>query len=382
MHRQRSNHKRKQARQRDQAPRNRRQRSVFWRATAVAATSSNTPSVIDPALFFTTQGWVRQNNDPGDGSTSGNNSYKSGRPSIGARRRRARVKPLRACPYLDKNRRSLCRWINVSNHDPAHTAVSATPLDSIVELASRLVATPSCAGIDPPQPVLSLARSWLAENGLGAAPAQRSVGRAGRRACRDRRRRARPRALPRCLHRYRAGRRPGPMERAALLRCGARRPAARPRRRHSKAGVAILAHVARHFAESGLPRGTLHVLFDADEHTGRFGGVRAYLDAIARPPTRPRWAIPAMMPSSPAVAVSCAPGCAFPAWPRIPAMPSAAASMRYQGRRLRAQVGRTGFSRRARRRLSLRTGRHGDAHRGGEVSASCPTSRSAMSTSA
>ena len=26
------------------------------------------------------------------------------------------------------------------------------------------------------------------------------------------------------------------------------------------------------------------MLFDADEHTGRFGGVRAYLDAVARPP--------------------------------------------------------------------------------------------------
>jgi len=52
----------------------------------------------------------------------------------------------------------------------------------------------------------------------------------------------------------------------------------------SKSGVAILAHVARTFAASGLPRGTLHVLFDADEHTGRFGGARAYLAANARPP--------------------------------------------------------------------------------------------------
>ncbi len=52
----------------------------------------------------------------------------------------------------------------------------------------------------------------------------------------------------------------------------------------SKSGVAILAHVARHLAETGIPRGAVHVLFDADEHTGRFGGVRAYLEAIARPP--------------------------------------------------------------------------------------------------
>ena len=51
-----------------------------------------------------------------------------------------------------------------------------------------------------------------------------------------------------------------------------------------KSGVAILAHVARHFARTGLPAGTLHVLFDADEHTGRFGGVRAYLEAIPRLP--------------------------------------------------------------------------------------------------
>jgi succinyl-diaminopimelate desuccinylase len=52
----------------------------------------------------------------------------------------------------------------------------------------------------------------------------------------------------------------------------------------SKSGVAILCHVARHLADTRLPRGAVHVLFDADEHTGGFGGVRAYLEAIARPP--------------------------------------------------------------------------------------------------
>src|SRR5687768_12375878 len=41
-----------------------------------------------------------------------------------------------------------------------------SPIDSIVRMASRLVTTPSCAGVDSPQPVLSLVRSWLAENGL------------------------------------------------------------------------------------------------------------------------------------------------------------------------------------------------------------------------
>jgi succinyl-diaminopimelate desuccinylase len=52
----------------------------------------------------------------------------------------------------------------------------------------------------------------------------------------------------------------------------------------SKSGVAILAHVARQLAETPIPHGSVHVLFDADEHTGRFGGVRAYLAAIPRLP--------------------------------------------------------------------------------------------------
>ena len=36
--------------------------------------------------------------------------------------------------------------------------------------------------------------------------------------------------------------------------------------------------------DTSIPRGAVHVLFDADEHTGRFGGVRAYLAAIPRLP--------------------------------------------------------------------------------------------------
>jgi succinyl-diaminopimelate desuccinylase len=54
----------------------------------------------------------------------------------------------------------------------------------------------------------------------------------------------------------------------------------------SKAAVAIFCHLA-----AGLQRrrsklnfaGTLHVLFDADEHTGRFGGVKEYLAQCGRP---------------------------------------------------------------------------------------------------
>ena len=44
--------------------------------------------------------------------------------------------------------------------------MSAPPLRSILDLASRLVATRSCAGIDSPDGVLSLAGGWLDEHDL------------------------------------------------------------------------------------------------------------------------------------------------------------------------------------------------------------------------
>lgn len=162
--------------------------------------------------------------------------------------------------------------------------MTSVPVDSIVELASRLVATPSCAGIDAPDAVLGVARAWLEEN--GSRPRLLSDGE------------GRPVAVLVEIE----GHAPGPV--LCLDACIDTAPAGDPgqwteqpfagavRGRRllgrgagdSKAGVAILAHVARRFLQEGIPRGTLHVLFDADEHTGRFGGVRAYLEAMPRPP--------------------------------------------------------------------------------------------------
>ena len=158
------------------------------------------------------------------------------------------------------------------------------PIDSIVQLASRLVATPSCGGIDSPQAALGLVHAWLTDNRL--AP----------RLLRD----AEGKDVAVLVEI--AGRAPGPV--LCLDACIDTAPAGdldqwteppfcgavRGRRllgrgaADSKSGVAILAHVARHLAEASIPRGAVHVLFDADEHAGGFGGVRAYLDAIARPP--------------------------------------------------------------------------------------------------
>jgi succinyl-diaminopimelate desuccinylase len=162
--------------------------------------------------------------------------------------------------------------------------LNLAPTDSIVSLASRLVATPSCAGIDSPEAVLGVVQGWLEENDLKPRLLRDGAGKAlavlveiegespGPVLC-----------LDACIDTAPAGdvgqwSAPpfsGEVRGRRLLGRGAA---------DSKAGVAILAHVARHLASTGLRRGAIHVLFDADEHTGRFGGVRAYLDSIGRPP--------------------------------------------------------------------------------------------------
>jgi hypothetical protein len=82
--------------------------------------------------------------------------------------------------------------------------VSTAPIDSIVQLASRLVATPSCGGIDPPQAVLGIVHAWLADNHLKPRLLRDGEGKEVAVLVEI----ARSRALPRCLHRHRPGGRP------------------------------------------------------------------------------------------------------------------------------------------------------------------------------
>jgi succinyl-diaminopimelate desuccinylase len=162
--------------------------------------------------------------------------------------------------------------------------MNSPPLDSILQLASQLVATRSCAGIDSPDGVLSLAEGWLGAHDLSPQLLSGGDGR------------------PVALLVEIDGDTPGPL--LCLDACIDTAPAGDPAHWNnlpfsgavqghrllgrgsadSKAGVAILAHVAHSFAVSGLPRGSLHVLFDADEHTGRFGGAKAYLETLPRLP--------------------------------------------------------------------------------------------------
>lgn len=151
-------------------------------------------------------------------------------------------------------------------------------LDSVVELTRRLVQAPSRGGIDPYEPVLDLTRDWLRDRGLPA------------RVLTD------PGGAPVALCCDVGGARPGP--RWVLNACLDTAPFGDPSAwshpptsahvadgwlwgrgsADSKAGVAIFCHVAARVAPLvDHLRGSLTLLFDVDEHTGRFGGAVRYI---------------------------------------------------------------------------------------------------------
>ncbi len=152
---------------------------------------------------------------------------------------------------------------------------------SVVELIQRLVRIPSRGGIDPYDPVLGFLLDWFAGNGLNArllpderaSPTGRNVG----------------------IVCDIIGAGPGP--RYVLDACADTAPFGDPSAwRHpptsaviedgwlygrgsadSKAAIAIFAHLAVRLRDQVAQlRGTLTVLFDADEHSGGFGGAKAY----------------------------------------------------------------------------------------------------------
>jgi succinyl-diaminopimelate desuccinylase len=149
--------------------------------------------------------------------------------------------------------------------------------DSVVELTRQLVRLPSRAGIDPYEPVLECMSAWLAGHGLRP----RQLPGAGRETvamvCEITGGRAGPRyVLDACLDTAPFGDETawtypptsGVIDGGWLHGRGAC---------DSKAGVAIFAHVAaRLLPVSGQLAGSLVLLFDVDEHTGGFGGARAY----------------------------------------------------------------------------------------------------------
>jgi succinyl-diaminopimelate desuccinylase len=158
-------------------------------------------------------------------------------------------------------------------------------MTSVVELAAELVRIPSQGGIDPPDAILARIAEWLREREIAFTLLE------------DEERR------PVGLFVTVNGAEPGPT--LCLDACVDTAPIGDPGQwtlppfcgrlvdgwlhgrgaADSKLGAAILLQLAEQFSDKPPARGILYILFDADEHTGEFGGVKAFLDAAPTPPT-------------------------------------------------------------------------------------------------
>jgi succinyl-diaminopimelate desuccinylase len=149
--------------------------------------------------------------------------------------------------------------------------------DAVVKLTQDLVRIPSRGGIDLYDPVLDYMESWLGAHGL---PCRRLAGPGGMTAaltCEITGAGAGPRyVLDACLDTAPFGDEQawnyppasGEISRGWLHGRGSS---------DSKAGAAIFAHVAARLQQTaGHWRGSVVLLFDVDEHTGAFGGAKAY----------------------------------------------------------------------------------------------------------
>lgn len=166
-------------------------------------------------------------------------------------------------------------------------AASGEPADvveSIAGLTAELVRIPSRSGIDPYEPIVGYMERWLAEQGL--AP-RRLLGPSGAPlalTCDVRGAHLGPRyVFDACLDTapfgdetaWRHSPTSGTVADGWLYGRGSS---------DCKVALAIFGHVAAALrSETGDLHGTLTLLFDADEHTGRFGGAKAFFgDAATR----------------------------------------------------------------------------------------------------
>jgi succinyl-diaminopimelate desuccinylase len=152
--------------------------------------------------------------------------------------------------------------------------------DSVVALTRDLVRIPSRGGIDPYQPVLDCMASWLTGHGLACQQLAGPDGAAVALACEVRGGDRGPRyVLDACLDTAPFGDEsawtyPPTSAEVSDGWLHGRGTA------DSKAGAAIFAHVAvRLQARASQLRGAVVLLFDVDEHTGRFGGAKAFFEA-------------------------------------------------------------------------------------------------------
>lgn len=154
----------------------------------------------------------------------------------------------------------------------------------VVELAADLVRIPSQGGIDPPDAILAHIAAWFSDHRVPFRSLEDDKGRplglfvtvdgaeSGPALCLDACVDTAPVGDP---NRWRLPPFGGIVEAGMLHGRGAA---------DSKLGAAILMHLAELFTREPPKSGKLYILFDADEHTGGFGGVKAFLEAA---PTQP-----------------------------------------------------------------------------------------------
>ena len=156
--------------------------------------------------------------------------------------------------------------------------------DSVLEPTRELVRIPSRAGTDPYEPVLGCMSAWLAGHGMLPrrlpGPGGQTVGLA----CEITGGRPGPRyVLDACLDTAPFGDEAGWTYPPASGKIADGWLHGRGSS-DSKAGAAIFAHVAARLVPAvGQLAGSLVLLFDADEHTGGFGGARAYFEGPGAP---------------------------------------------------------------------------------------------------
>jgi len=151
--------------------------------------------------------------------------------------------------------------------------------DSVVELTRRLVRIPSRGGLDPYEPVLACMSAWLGQRGLDCRQLAGPGGETVALTCEVPGARPGPRVvLDACLDTAPFGDEAawtyppasGQITGGWLHGRGSS---------DSKAGAVIFAHLAARPADAaGGWAGSVVLLFDVDEHTGGFGGAKAYFE--------------------------------------------------------------------------------------------------------
>jgi succinyl-diaminopimelate desuccinylase len=149
----------------------------------------------------------------------------------------------------------------------------------VVQLTRELVRIPSRGGLDPYEPVLDRMASWLGDRGMACARLTGPEGTSVALVCEVKGAHPGPRyVLDACLDTAPFGDEsswtypPTSAEISGGWMHGRGTS-------DSKSGAAIFAHVAaRLYASVPQLHGTVVLLFDVDEHTGRFGGAKAFFE--------------------------------------------------------------------------------------------------------